>query len=418
MILSESVDLSALDGMFGTGAEDVLIAEAAQPTNILLDNDASKALDTPEPEKKVVADTKTPVAEVETIDDKKLANVLDDASNQLVDTSVVETPEAAEKAGRPKTDKNAMVSYLAQKIEANEFGIPDDAPFDAKKQTVEQYLATLPEKELHGILDSNWKAKEDELRAQTPKEFFDSLPDELQYAAAYVAEGGQDLKGLFRALSHVEEVKALDPAKEEDQVLIARNYLQATGFGTEDQIAEQIEDWKDANKIAKKATEFKPALDNMQKQQVEAHIRVAEEQKQQQAKLAQFYSNNVFQTLEKNELAGVKLDKKFARELGNNMVSTVPGPWSGKPVNYLGYGLEKAQYVEPDYEAVMIASWILNDKKAALTAIRSQGESAAAEKITKLVKLNQGLGTSEQPAQPEKVVKRIPNQSNVLRKVN
>ena len=32
------------------------------------------------------------------------------------------------------------------------------------------------------------------VRRETPKQFFDSLPQELQVAAKYVADGGPDLK--------------------------------------------------------------------------------------------------------------------------------------------------------------------------------------------------------------------------------
>ena len=212
-------------------------------------------------------------------------------------------------------------------------------------------------------------------------------------------------------------MRALDPANEDHQSVIIQNYLQATGWKQE-AISEQIEEWKDSGKLGKKANEFKPALDDMQKEQVQAQIRVAEEQRLQQQKLAEFYTTNVYNILDKSELAGVKLDKKFARQMGDNMTSTVPGPFSGKPVNWLGYGLEMAQYVKPDYEAVMLASWILNDKAAALEALGQRGANAKVEETVKLIKQNQGLGKvggGEQAPVQTKQIKRI-NSSNVLKK--
>lgn len=407
----ETVDLSALDGFGATGTENVITPETLDTTpNPLANTDPEKALDAAPIEKKVVE----PV-----IAKAQIESILD-ATNTELEPEVTEEATAATKEadkGRPKTDKNALVSYLAQKVETNEFGIPEDAAFDAKKQTIVEYLGTLPEKELHNLLDSNWKAKEDELKAQTPKDFFESLPEELQYAAAYVAEGGQDLKALFKALSYVEEVKALDPEKDTDQVAIVRSYLQAKGFGTEETIAEQIEEWKESEKIAKKAREFKPALDDMQKQQVEAQIKVAEKQKKEQQELARFYADNVYKALETNEIAGVKIDKKFANTIANGLVTTQAGPWSGRPVNSLGYGLEKVQYTEPDYEALVLASWLLNDKKGFLEAMQVQGGNKAVEKASKLIKLAQGLGVSDIPIQEQKpAVKRIPNNSNALRR--
>jgi hypothetical protein len=51
------------------------------------------------------------------------------------------------------------------------------------------------------------------------------------------------LKGLFRTLAQVEEIRELDPSNEYDQAEIARQYLYATNFGTPEEIEEEIQDW-------------------------------------------------------------------------------------------------------------------------------------------------------------------------------
>ena len=139
----ETVDLSALDGFGATGTENVITPETLDTTpNPLANTDPEKALDAVPIEKKVVE----PV-----IAKAQIESILD-ATNTELEPEVTEEVTAATKEadkGRPKTDKNALVSYLAQKVEANEFGIPEDAAFDAKKQTIAEYLGTLPEKELH-----------------------------------------------------------------------------------------------------------------------------------------------------------------------------------------------------------------------------------------------------------------------------
>ena len=73
------------------------------------------------------------------------------------------------------------------------------------------------------------------------KNFFDALPQELQIAAKYVADGGTDMKGLFRTLAHVEETIQLDPSNEQHQAEIARQYLTATNFGSPEEIQEEID---------------------------------------------------------------------------------------------------------------------------------------------------------------------------------
>ena len=51
------------------------------------------------------------------------------------------------------------------------------------------------------------------------------------------------MKGLFRTLSHVEEIIELDPENENHQAEIARQYLTATNFGSPEEIQEEIETW-------------------------------------------------------------------------------------------------------------------------------------------------------------------------------
>ena len=65
------------------------------------------------------------------------------------------------------------------------------------------------------------------------------------HAAKYVADGGQDLKSLFRALAQVEEFREMRPEDPNDQEFIVRSYLRATGFGDDGEIDEEISTWKD-----------------------------------------------------------------------------------------------------------------------------------------------------------------------------
>lgn len=411
----DTITDDVLDGLF-VNSDNVLKPATDEPkgTNVLENKTIGNVLDNVKKPETVTE----PEPKVETKTTPEIEAVLDSTIPALAESGDNPEPaaESDKKPGRPSTDKSSIVSYLAAKIEANEYGIPEDEPYDSTKQKLSEYLNTLSEEKLHSLLDTNQKALIDEVRAQTPKEFFDSLPEELQYAAAYVAEGGQDMKALFKALSHVEEIKELDPEKDTDHIPILQSYLRASTKLTDNQITEQIDEWKEADKLGKKAKEFKPALDDMQKQQVEAHIRQANEQKKQQQELAQFYSHNIYKAIENNTLAGIKLDKRMASDMAERMLTTQPGPWSGRPVNSLGYGLEKAQYTQPDYEAVMLADWVLNDKAGFLEAMKIAGGNEKTEKAVKLIKMNQGTGASEpiKVAADTRPVKRIPNNKHAM----
>ena len=107
--------------------------------------------------------------------------------------------------------------------------IKDDkiVPFDDDKE-LEDYTA----KDWEELIQANMDEKANQVRRETPKQFFHSLPQELQIAAKYVADGGQDLKGLFTTLGQVEETKTIDAKSVAGQERIITEYLSATGYGS------------------------------------------------------------------------------------------------------------------------------------------------------------------------------------------
>lgn len=321
--------------------------------------------------------------------------------------------------GRPKSDKNALAGYLKQKIEAGEFSAFED--WDEKKQTLDEYLSKQSEKTLQQLLDANWESKERELLERTPQEFFEALPEELQYAARYAMEGGTDMKSLFAALARVEQVRELDPDDEDGQVIIARNYLQATNFGTQEEIEEEIANWKESNRLEKKAKDFKPKLDQMQKQQVEYQLAQQAEFNRQQREAAQMYVANVGQALQKGDLNGIKLDRKTQAMLYEGLTNVAYPSASGKATNLLGHMLDRIQYVEPNFELLAEVTYLLADPDGYRNSIRQQGKNVAVTETVKKLKTEQiqnngsyGIDDVEENNKPSK--KKLFKPKNIFEK--
>ena len=239
--------------------------------------------------------------------------------------------EDAGNKGRPKVDKSGLAELATKMIEEGTL-----IPFDDDKP-LEEYTT----KDFRELFEANFQERENAIRENTPKEFFQALPEELQIAAKYVADGGQDLKGLFRTLAQVEEVFELDPDVESHQEEIARQYLYATSFGTPEEIEDEIQDWKDIDKLGQKAKQFKPKLDRMHEEVVAQKLAEQEYKKQQQAEQAKAYQDNVYNTLSVGELGGVKLDRKVQGMLYSGLVQPNYPSISGKQTNLLGHLLEK-----------------------------------------------------------------------------
>jgi hypothetical protein len=319
------------------------------------------------------------------------------------------------KGGRPKTEKSGLVEFLKKRIESKEMFAFDD--YDESKQSLEDYLGTLGEKDIEELWQANIDNLKNEVAAKTPQEFFESLPEELQYAAKYVADGGQDLKGLFQALAQVEQVRSLNPADENDQEGIVKSYLQATGFGTDEEIQEELTTWKDLGVLEKKAKQFKPKLDQMQEEIVQSQLAEQESRKQQQEQAAQAYMQNVFEALRPAEINGLKLDKKTQAQLYSGLVQPNYPSISGRPTNQLGHLLEKYQFVEPNYPLIAEALWLLSNPEEYRQNLVKQGKNAAVEQTVRQLKTEQSRkNVSTYQEEDEQRPRRISRPQNIFKR--
>jgi hypothetical protein len=365
----EQVDVN-IDELFGNpGAANIMIpedgktAEEKPKTMFTKENVDVSFLDTP---------PATAEEKAQAVEDKAL---VEETISEL-DNLITQNEEAGSKNGRPKVDKDGLYDLAQKMIEEGTL-----IPFDDDKP-LEEYTT----KDFRELFEANFQEREEKVKQTVPKEFFNALPEELQIAAKYVADGGQDLKGLFRTLAHVEEIVDLDPSNEADQEEIARQYLWATNFGTAEEIEAEIQDWADLNKLEQKANQFKPKLDRMQEEIVARQLAEQEHKKEQQQKQAKAYTDSVYNTLASGEIAGVKLDKKTQSVLYSGLVQPNYPSISGKNTNLLGHLLEKYQFVEPNHGLIAEALWLLQDPEGYRSKIKEQGSKAAVEKTVRSLK--------------------------------
>ncbi|MCX6195498.1 MAG: hypothetical protein NTY55_02445 [Flavobacteriia bacterium] len=330
---------------------------------------------------------------------------------------LISQEEDAGNKGRPKVDKSGLAELASKMIEEGTLvAFDDDKP-------LEEYST----KDFRELFEANFEDREAKIRENTPKEFFQALPEELQIAAKYVADGGQDLKGLFRTLAQVEEVFELDPENEQHQAEIARQYLYASNFGTPEEIEDEINDWKDIDKLGQKAKQFKPKLDRMHEEVVARKLAEQEYKKQQQAEQAKAYQDNVYNTLATGELAGLKLDKKVQGLLYSGLVQPNYSSISGKQTNLLGHLLEKYQFVEPRHDLIAEALWLLSDPEGYRTKVKEVGGKAVVEKTVRQLKTeesrklsssstNTGDDESRKPAANKSPQRTISRQNNMFRR--
>lgn len=300
-----------------------------------------------------------------------ILNLLSNTTDNEDDDEKIET------RGRKKIDG---IADVFQKL------IKEDkiVPFEDDK-SLEEYTL----KDWEELIEANLEEKANQVRRETPKQFFDSLPQELQIAARYVANGGTDLKSLFSTLAQVEETRDLDVTDERDQELIIRDYLRATGYGTVEEIEEEIEVWKDLGKLEQQANKFKPKLDKMQESVVARKLEEQEIRRKQQEQASHQYMQNVYETLKDGTLGDLKIDKKTQNMLYNGLVQPNYPSVSGRNTNLLGHLLEKYQFVEPNYTLISEALWLLSDPEGYKSRIMEKGSQKTIEATVRKLKTEQ-----------------------------
>jgi hypothetical protein len=321
----------------------------------------------------------------EVVEDKKETKKESTVSAEEIDEILGDNIESEETVENTETKKRGRkpitgVSDVFKKLIEDEKILA----FDDGKD-LEDYSA----KDWQELIQANLDEKANAVRRETPKQFFESLPQELQIAARYVADGGTDLKGIFKALSTVEETRDLDVKSSKDQKHIIREYLSATGYGTQEEIDEEIEVWSDLGKLEQQANKFKPKLDKMQEKVVARKLQEQQMKKKQQEQASQNYMQNVYNTLKDGRVGNIKVDKKVQSFLYNGLVNPAYPSISGQNTNLLGHLLEKYQFVEPNYNIVTEALWLLADPKGYKSNIMKMGENKAVEQTVRKLKTAQ-----------------------------
>jgi hypothetical protein len=255
-------------------------------------------------------------------------------------------------------------------------------------------LEDYTEEDVEELILANINNIRSTLKDEIATEIFDEWPEEMQRAANYVAHGGKDMKTLFKALSMVEETKALDPEKDTDQEAIVSRYLTATKYGTPEEVQEEITALKDRGDLGKKAKQFKPKLDQMNEEVVNQQLQQQEDFRKKQIAAQQVYVKTIGETLGKGKLGELPIDSKTQEMLFDGLVKLAYPSVSGKMTNLFGHLIEKYSYREPNPERIAEALWLLADRDGFIKKLTEKGSAEQVEKTVRLLKTEQGKKTT------------------------
>ncbi len=401
----KKVSADEIDAIFNIGGDTVMLPDEKKPTvfsrtgpdTSFLDNPpasedddnppadppADPPVDPPAPSDGVLTDPPAdpPVPEDPPVDPNDILAPPSD------DNPPLEEDEGSKnKGGRP----TAFVAATKKLIEKGVL-----LPFDDGKK-LEDYTAA----DYEELIEANFTQHGEKLQEELPEKFFAGMPTEMQQAYSYIANGGTDIKSLFQAMGQAQEIREINIESEPGQVHAVRSYLQATGYGTPEEIEDEIVSLQDRGDLEKKATQFKPKLDAMQQNMVNQRLAHQEQQNQLRQEQSQKYMENVYNVLKVGKLNGIDLDERTQNILYTGLVQPNYQSQSGKQTNLLGHLLEKYQWQEPNHELVAEVLWHLADPDGFREKLRESNVAAAtAETVRKLKTEQSNLSASSSPAE-------------------
>ena len=378
----EQIAVEDLDNLLGMpGADSVITPTEEKPSFFTKDSVDMSFLDNDNEveETHVSETTEEPIAETttETTTEEPTTTETFDKLVEEVDSVINEDSES--NVGRPKLDKEGM-AQLTQELIKEGLVVPFEGEENFDNYTLGDY------KEL---IRANFDNKAEEYSKSLPHQFKNHLPPELQYAADYVFNGGEDLRGLFNYLAKAEEVKDFSIDTEKGQEAIIREYLYATRYGNEEEIQEQTEEWKDLGKLEEKAGKFKPKLDKMQEQIVQRKVADQEAKQKQQEEASYHYMTSVYDTLKDGKVGEIAINSKIQNMLYAGLVQPNYPSISGKPTNLFGHLIEKYQFVEPNHGIIAEALWLLADPNGYKDQIRSVAKNQEVQNTVRKLKTEQ-----------------------------
>lgn len=255
--------------------------------------------------------------------------------------------------------------------------------------TLEKELSEYTKEDIAELLEQNINRHVESVAEKAPLEVFKTLPQSVQDVVLFSMNGGAepDLKNIFAQLAHVQQTLELNPADVNDARNIVRQYHQAEGILSVDQIEDEIRSLEDREKLTEYATKHKERLDAQQAKILQAKLADQEKKKQQKASIDKQHAAAIISVMKKETISDFTLDLAHRKELFIGLTEKRYQDERGEAVNELQHLLHEKQYGEnKDLDSVVLAYSILKDPKALISAIETKLRKEITSGVVKDIK--------------------------------
>lgn len=255
--------------------------------------------------------------------------------------------------------------------------------------------------EIEELLIANMEERTEKAQETVLEQFIAELDDNARKILEYAISGGKDFKSILKAIGELQEVNELEDHPEQ----VVRTYLKYKGM-EDDEIEEQLDIYKKANALSSIADKYRDKVVELKQKEVERTIEEQKKYEEQRRKYAEWYVQQVDNTLKKGKIGDIPVDRNKARLLKKIVTEPTHTSLSGEKVPEFVKLLERYSVEDPNPERIVEAAWLLYDREGFIDALTQKIKSEVkAEEIRKLrstMQKDKSGGSMEEPDVPLK----------------
>jgi len=351
----------------------------------------------------------------------------DNAEDQASSDPEVDNEDISDLTGTPGQDeddeskstskggrKPAMVETMNKLVEKNVIELFED----------EQDLSKYTNDDMVDLIEANIRKKVEETAKKAPLDVFKRLDPKVQDIIAFELNGGTDVASILKVAAQSQEVTELSLDSEKDQERIIREWFRSTGSYTEDELEDEITSIVDRGDLEKKATQFKPKLDDKQALIMKKKLDDQEKARERADAAREKWSEIIYHNLNKTDLNGIPLSNKIQTMLFHGLTdNSTYQDRNGNPTNALGHLIEEYQYGKNANPSILLeALWLMANPGEYRQHVLSLGQKDVHAKTFRNLKTAEGERTSSSSKQGEqrdtpgrgKGMKRSKNQRQIF----
>ncbi len=388
------VEVESMDEILGTASSVTISGDGSKPSVFTKVEEDTTFFD--KPGEAESGEPSNDDDEDETPKDEEPQETTDETLDVIAEITATPSDEDEDEVDQVKSKggrKPALVETLTKLIANNSIELFED----------QQDLSSYTNDDVVDLIEANIKKQVKSTAQSAPLEVFKRLDPKVQDIIAFELNGGKDVTSILKVAAQSQEVTELSLEKEGDQERIVREWLRASNVMNEEEIEDEISSIIDRGDLVKKATQFKPKLDDKQSLIMKKKLDDQEKARERADAAKEKWSETIFENLNKPNLNGIPLSNKVQTMLFHGLTdNSTYQDRNGNPTNALGHFIEEYQYGEKADPSVLLeALWLMANPQEYRNHVLSLGQKTTHTETFRNLKTAEGERTSSSPKQGE-----------------